>query len=230
MNKYLLGGIVTAAIVAIAPAIGQMPAPAPVAPQAQNQSARQGRMSVQTRAEVAAHVRTMFDRLDSNRDGSITKAEGEAVKANRGERAGKRMERHGGAGGQMADRGAMFDRMDANRDGAISRDEFTKGREMRIERKVVMNGAPGAPDGAMGEHRGMMKKHGMGAGMGGGMGGHMMKMADLNKDGRVSLQEATTSALQHFDMVDTNRDGRITPEERKAMHQKMMQEHGRNAG
>jgi len=55
-------------------------------------------------------------------------------------------------------------------------------------------------------------------------------MADLNKDGRVSLQEATTAALQHFDQADANRDGQITPEERRAMHQRMMQEHGRDAG
>jgi len=203
MNKYLLGGVVAAAMVGIAPAIGQMPAPAPVAPQAQNQSARQGRMSVQTRAEVAAHVRTMFDRLDSNRDGSITKAESEAAKAKPGDGAGKRMQ-HGGAGGQMADRGAMFDRMDANRDGSISRDEFA--------RAPMRGGANGSA------------KHGMRAGLG-SMGGQMFEMADANRDGRVTLQEATNAALRHFDTADVNRDGRLTPEERMQMHQRMRAEH-----
>ena len=49
----------------------------------------------------------------------------------------------------------------------------------------------------------------------------MFEMADANKDGRVSLQEAQAAALQHFDMADTNRDGQITREERKQMHQRM---------
>ena len=217
MNKYLLGGAVAAAMVAIAPAIGQMPAPAPVAPQAQNQSGWQGRMSVQTRAEVAAHVRTMFDRIDSNRDGSITKAETEAAKTKIGDRGGKRLERHGGAGGQMADRGAMFDRMDANRDGSISRAEFARA-PMHQERRMVVRtdgNADGRPGGAP-----MM--HGMGMG---GFGGRMFETADINRDGRVTLQEATNAALQHFDTADVNRDGRLTPDERMQMHQRMRAEH-----
>ena len=204
MNKYLLGGAMAAAMVAIAPAIGQTPAPAPVAPQAHNPSAWQGRASVQTRAEVAAHVRAMFDRLDGNHDGSITKAEAEAAKVKHGDWAGKRMERHDGAGGQMADRGAMFDRMDANRDGSISRDEFTR---------APMHG--GRDEGGT---------HGTHMGMSGGLGGHMFDLADSNHDGRVTLQEATAAALRHFDMADVNRDGQLTPEERTQMHQRMHSE------
>ena len=46
-------------------------------------------------------------------------------------------------------------------------------------------------------------------------GGGMMRLADLDRDGRVSLQEATASALQRFDRVDANRDGQITPDERR---------------
>ena len=201
MNTYLLGGVLAAAMVAIAPAIGQTPAPAPVAPQAHNPSAWQGRASVQTRAEVAAHVRAMFDRLDSNHDGSITKAETGAAKANRGDRAGKHQGR--GGEGHMADRGAMFDRMDANRDGSISRDEFS---------------APmhGGRDGG--------GKHGSRMGMSGGLGGRMFDMADANRDGRVTLQEATNAALRHFDTADANRDGKLTPEERTQMHQRMRAE------
>ena len=93
-----------AAVVAISPVMGQSPAPAPapVAPQVQVRVIEpgwQGRMSVQTRAEVAAHVRAMFDRLDTNHDGSITKAEAEAAKAAHGEWA-MRMHRPDGPGGQ----------------------------------------------------------------------------------------------------------------------------------
>ena len=46
-------------------------------------------------------------------------------------------------------------------------------------------------------------------------------MADANHDGRVSLQEATNAALQHFDRADLNHDGKLTPEERQQAHQLM---------
>lgn len=218
MNKYLLGSAIAAAMVAMAPAIAQIPAPAPVAPQVHNQ-AWQGRTSVHTRAEIAAHVRTMFDRLDSNRDGSITKAESEAAKANHGQRGGKRMMKHGGVGGQRADRGAMFERLDANRDGAISRAEFDAVHAQRQQRIATRDkDGDGRPDARRvgGGHR---------MGMDGGLGGRMFDLADANHDGRVTLQEATNAALRHFDTADVNRDGQLTPEERRQMHQRMRGEH-----
>jgi Ca2+-binding EF-hand superfamily protein len=42
----------------------------------------------------------------------------------------------------------------------------------------------------------------------------MFEMADANRDGRVSLQEMTDSALRRFDGADANHDGQITPDER----------------
>ena len=113
----------------------------------------------------------------------------------------------------MGDRGAMFDRLDTNKDGSISRQEFTTAHpQMREERVLVMRDGkgpmpphkPGAP--------GMMRMRHLG---GAGFGGHMFEMADVNKDGRVSLAEAQAAALAHFDRADTNRDGRITPDERR---------------
>jgi hypothetical protein len=50
-------------------------------------------------------------------------------------------------------------------------------------------------------------------------------MADANRDGRVTLPEATNAALRHFDMADLNRDGQITPDERMQMRQRMRTEH-----
>ena len=207
MHKYLLGGAIAGAVVAIAPAIAQTAAPAPVAPQIQDRLGEPGwqghaRAAVHTRAEVAAHVRTMFAKLDSNRDGSITKAEAETAKASRGDRASRHM-----PGNAMPDRGAMFDRMDSNRDGSISRAEFAQA-PMRQ-----------GPDGD-----GMMRRMHMKMGMG-GMGGHMFDMADANHDGRVTLQEATNAALRHFDTADVNRDGQLTPAERMQMHQRMRAQH-----
>ena len=55
-------------------------------------------------------------------------------------------------------------------------------------------------------HRGMMP---------GGFGGdRWFDRADANKDGKVSLAEASAGPLAMFDRVDTNHDGKISPEER----------------
>lgn len=229
MKMILLGAVALAAAV---PAMAQMQ-PATPAPRAMPPMAPMAEQS-QTRDQVAAKVREHFSKMDTNRDGFVTADEMKAMRGQHKQKMGAMGGRHGDrmahGAGVGRDPSAMFDRLDANRDGSISRDEFAKGHQMRMERKMVMKGTPGAP-GMDGDQGGMMKMHQMGGKMGGGMmSGHMMKMADLNKDGRVSLQEATTSALQHFDMADTNRDGRITPDERRSMHQKMMQMRAPKAG
>ena len=117
----------------------------------------------------------------------------------------------------MRDPNVAFDRLDANRDGSISRDEFARGRQMRIEKRVEMK-----QHGQMRGMRGM--RHGGGGG--GMMGAAMLKMADANRDGKVSLAEANAGALKHFDMMDSNRDGRLTPQERAAgrAHMKQMRQ------
>ena len=53
------------------------------------------------------------------------------------------------------------------------------------------------------------------------MGGHLLEMADANHDGKVSLAEAQTAALAHFDKADLNHDGKITPDERQQGRQVM---------
>ena len=52
-------------------------------------------------------------------------------------------------------------------------------------------------------------------------GGGMFGIADLNKDGRVTLAEAQQAALQRFDRIDLNRDGKLTPEERQQARQQL---------
>lgn len=203
MKEFLIGaaGIVLAGA---AFAQAQPVAPAPPAPPMAER--------VHTRADMLAKVREHFTRMDANKDGVLTRDEAEAGRKVIKERMVEKMGEGHGDRMVMRDPNAAFDRLDANKDGAISRDEFAKGREVRIERRIVKDGA------GMG-HKGMrMHRFGM-------MGGRMFDMADANKDGRVTLQEATDAAARHFDMADANRDGRVTPEERRQMHRQMMEKH-----
>ena len=160
----------------------------------------QGRQQGATRAQVQAKVGAMFARVDANRDGFVTKAEGQAFRtAVRGDRRADRSER----------REARFARLDANRDGSISRAEFmtprraedrAERRENRMERRAERR------------ERKMERR----ANRGLRMGARAFERMDANKDGRVSLAEATALRLQRFDRIDANRDGRITREERRA--------------
>ena len=198
MARLLIAGLLAAA--AITPALAQ-PAP-PIAPAPMM---RAGPMAATlNRAEVSARVQKHFARRDANRDGVLTSDE-----------LNRRGQRMAGRARTMRDPNAAFDRIDANRDGRITRDEFASARQVRVQRIVVNRG--GQPGALRGLRRG-----------GGMMGMAMLKRADLNRDGRVTLAEANGAAMQHFDMIDTNRDGRITPQERAAGRAHMM--HMRQAG
>ena len=201
MNKLLIGGAVLALAV---PALAQVaPAPAP-APHAIHAPMRD---KVQTRAEVQAKITEHFAKLDTNRDGFLTKAEADAAKE---QFKGKFVERW------SERREEAFEKLDSNRDGAVSRAEWDAGQAQR-EQRIASHDRDG--DGRRDGHtRG--GKHGMS-----GLSGHMFEMADANKDGRVTLQEAQAAALRHFDMADANHDGQITPDERRQMHERMRAEH-----
>ena len=233
MRKLLLGGASAAAILVIATAIAQ-PAPPPPAGVAQGTAPapipqihqfRMERLSKgpETRNDVVSHMRDMFAKLDTNRDGYVTREEADAAHKAMGgdmhERFAKRLADHDMP---KFDRGAMFDKLDTNKDGAISRDEYVSAKPQFHERRVIVmrEGADGTPDAP-----GKMRMHGMGM----KMHGRMFESADANRDGKVSLQEMTNAALQHFDAADANHDGTLTPEERMQMHQRMKAEHAKPA-
>lgn len=162
------------------------------------------REAVQDRAAISAQVQALFARIDLDRDGFVTRQEAQgARRANRGDRAegaqrGPRGQRAADPARQQQRRMAAFDRLDTDRNGVLSRAEFGQAAQLRAERQAARI------------------ERGRGAG-GGQMGlrGRMFELADVNRDGRVSLQEATAAAYQRFDMADLNRDGRLTREERK---------------
>ena len=243
MNRVLIGGGGAALVIGLAPALAQVApppgvapgtsAPPMAAPRAPGAPPRVMIISdrVMTRDEAVKHVTDMFARLDTNRDGFITKPEVEALHQKmEGAMAmgGDWQKRLAERGITTGDRGAMFDRLDTNHDGNISRQEFMSGQgQVRQERIMIMrngpDGAPGAPT-APGAPGMRMHMHAMGGGM--GFAGRLFDMADSNHDGRVSLAEAQAAALAHFDRADTNHDGKITPDERQQMHVFRMERSG----
>lgn len=239
MNKLLVGGAIAAMVIAMSPALAQtapppgvaqgtgpaagapMAAPAPVARTQMRMKFMGDR--VMTRDEVVQHVREIFARFDTNKDGYVTREEMQAFH-DKFANMGADMHRHlGNRGMMMGDRGAMFDRLDTNHDGVISRQEFMASQaNVRREQRVIIMRDGAAEGGA--DVKGM-HMHGMGMhGMGMGMGAHLFEMADANHDGRVSLQEAQNAALAHFDRADLNHDGKLTPDERRQAHKLMRSE------
>jgi len=236
MKKLWLSSASIATIFVIAPAFAQpVPPASPTAPQVQ--TFRMERMSgPETRDQMVAHVREMFGKLDTNKDGFVTREEADsmhqAMAGDMHDKFAKRLAEHDMP---KIDRGAMFDKLDANKDGAISRQEFLAAKPQVHERRViVMRDGDGADDadapveidGGPGEpHVKIMRMHGMGM----KMHGRMFESADANHDGKVSLQEMTDAAVHHFDEADANHDGTLSPDERMQMHQRMKAEHAKPA-
>jgi len=149
-------------------------------------------MMPQTRADAQARVKAMFDRIDADHDGSITPAEFDAYRAARlAEWQSQRGER----------RDKAFAAMDSDRNGEISKAEFDS--FAASDKAKAMRHMAGAR---------MMK---------GGMGSRWFDRADLNHDGKVTLDEAQSSAMAIFDRIDADHNGTVTPEERRMSWAKM---------
>jgi Ca2+-binding EF-hand superfamily protein len=190
MMKLLLGG---AALAAIVPA-GAQPAPPPppgvaqgTAPLAPVSGVPQVRvvtrtrgmpmlMMPETRADVVAHAHEVFARLDSNRDGFVSREEAQAAHQVIGaDMRGKAEHRIP----PMLDRTALFDRLDTNRDGMVSREEFAApahAPEMRMHGRLF-DRADGNRDGrvSLPELTAAALRH--------------FDLADANHDGRISPDE-----------------------------------------
>lgn len=165
---------------------------------------------VMTRDEMIAKAREHFAMMDRNKDGVLTQDEMGGM--DDGKMAGHDMAMRDMP--PMPDANAAFDRMDTNKDGMLSRDEFAKGREVRIERRIIMKDGGMKGNGLSGPAN-FMHAHQRGS--------RMFQMADTNNDGKVTLAEAEAMAAKHFDTMDANHDGKVTPEERKEGRPMMMQ-------
>lgn len=201
MKKFIIGASLAAIVTIPAIAIAQADKPEHRWPE--------------TRAEVQAQVAERFGKMDANKDGAVTRAEFDAVRAKmKAERDARRTER----------REEMFAKLDADKSGQLSKAEFAA----RPDRPEGM-GKPGDDRGpgmrGHGHHGGKHRGHGgMGMGMGGPGGGDWFDRLDVNKDGKVTLAEATAKPLALFDKADANKDGKVTPEERKAAFETMRAE------
>jgi Ca2+-binding EF-hand superfamily protein len=217
MRNILLAAGAVAIAAWAAPALTQAAAPV---------SAQPGKaMKSVTRAQVAQEVQQHFARLDADRDGFVTQAEAQALAGQRSphvrqrtsvrrdpaemfarfdtNRDGQitRAEADAAHAAMVADArrkraDGLFERADANRDGVVSRAEFDAAPAQKRQRVTL----PGAVRAQM-------------------FGGRMFAMADADKDGRVSLAEATAVSMRQFDSSDANRDGVVTPDERRLMRQ-----------
>ena len=139
----------------------------------------------------------MFERLDADGDGVITKAEVEAVRAQRGQR-----------GGDPAQRWQhMLERVDANNDGQISKDEFQGEDE-------VFDRLDGNGDGTLSQEEfvAATRRRGQGGGDPGQWWQRMLERADANKDGKLSKEEFQ-GPDEMFDRFDADGDGILTQEE-----------------
>lgn len=173
---------------------------------AQSDAAARG--GATTRADVQARVARMFAATDANRDGFITQAEATV----RGAQAGRRQ----GGGGRQADHAKRMDEhfaeLDADRNGSISRAEFDAqhagGRENRAERRAERT-----------ERRAERMQRRNASGI--AMRPRQFERSDANKDGRLTLAEASTRPLARFAQADANGDGTLTREERRAAREKM---------
>lgn len=151
-----------------------------------------------SRADVQAKAKARFAAIDADKDGVVTAAD---IARHRETMTTEEAAR------RRARREQLFTALDSDRNGQLSQAEFAAPRA-------------GGDDGDMrGDHRRGRGRHGGGpTGMRDGRGerGDWIARADADKDGRLTLAEASAQALARFDAADANRDGKLTPDERRA--------------
>ncbi|MCU0690154.1 MAG: EF-hand domain-containing protein [Polyangiaceae bacterium] len=141
--------------------------------------------------EVPGFLADRFDDIDADHDGKVTHDELRAAHVGKGP-----------GGGMGFARGWRFQQMDKNGDGVVGKDEATARLAQRFD---VLDADH---DGKLthGELRAGRRR---GFGYGGGF-------ADVDGDGKVTLQEMTDAASKQFARADANGDGVVTAEEVRA--------------
>jgi Ca2+-binding EF-hand superfamily protein len=163
-----------------------------------------------SREEAANHPRLAaeFDRIDTDRDGFLSRNEMRAAHGARGK--GRSKLDVNGDGYISRDEASsaprlaqQFDQLDTDKDGLLSQAEMRAGWEARRGERGFGPHHGQGPNHAQGPH------HARGA--------HL----DVNGDGYISREEAQGSPglTQRFDAIDTNKDGLLSRDELKAWRQ-----------
>jgi Ca2+-binding EF-hand superfamily protein len=164
-----------------------------------------------TQDEFDATTRARFARLDKNGDGVIDASEIEAVMT-------KRFERHRGKhGGRFGQR--LMRAFDTDRDGKVTKDEFMATVRSRFAQMDLNNDGRITDEDLPPRLRGrdILASDGH---MGRGPGRRILRLlrdADTNKDGAVTLDEALAAADKRFAGLDRNKDGVIDAADRDAL-------------
>ena len=168
----------------------------------------------------------MFEMLDANADGNVTKAEVEAANA------------------------ARFAEIDANSDGELTKDEMTAHREAKraeweakraermaadpelaekyAERKAKRAERLAADPELAAKYAERKAKRAEGKGDRSGRGGDRFAKADTDGNGTISLAEFNPGAMKHFERADADGDGVITTAEHEAMAAKHKGKRGKH--
>ena len=153
-----------------------------------------------TKAELTAGLEARFAKMDVDKDGQITQKDRDAMRQ-------QRMDKR-------------FAAMDTDRNGQISKAEFAAAHQARADKRAEM-GKGGGPEGRKWGGR----SHGRGGhGMMGGPG------RDGDKNGVVTKAEFMAGPLAMFDKADANKDGKVTADEMKAARQAMRGQWGDRKG
>jgi len=149
-----------------------------------------------TKAELTAGLEARFAKMDIDKDGKLTQAARDALRAQRLD--------------------MRFAKLDTDKNGQISKAEMAAAQEAKADKRADKRAEAGKPGGPEGRHWGG-RHHG-----GPGKGGKMMGgRGDANKDGTVTKAEFMAGPMAMFDKADANKDGQVTADEMKAARQAM---------